>query len=540
MKRIVYLIVTVLLLSCSADHETQRILSRAGELIEKGQPDSALAFLQGYEREKADWSKKDRMHYELIKLKAENKADVVFSSDSVITQVVDYYKSHGTANEQMLAYYLLGRVYSDMGEAPMALQAYYDAIEKADTANKDCDYAQLSRVYAQMGTLFYAQSLYQEHLNHYQQAQRYAWMARDTLAALACYVQEAVAYKRLHKNDSALYIYEDVANYYSRINLPSEAAIALGGTLKILIESGLYGQARKHMLTYESSSGLFDQYGNIQKGKEIFYYLKGLLYLEEHRLDSAEYWFRKELSEGKGNVITVNEKTNIADDDVVSTCVCPVDFEIVVGPLKEGAYTLVYFRDEEEFARFDITYDSKLKGTYIVPWKEPVYKPDMVVDGICYSFYSKKDQTVWVAAVPLGMENYKGDIVIPEQVKYEGKTYSVIAVGLLAFEGCSDLISATLPESITFISISAFSGCTKLKSFNLPKRVESIGGFAFEGCKQIKEIYSYNPKVPFIDYGNPFDESVEQNATLYVPQGSKEVYSTDVFWKNFKNIEEMP
>ena len=33
----------------------------------------------------------------------------------------------------MLAYYLLGRAYSDLGEAPEALQAYYDAIESAET-----------------------------------------------------------------------------------------------------------------------------------------------------------------------------------------------------------------------------------------------------------------------------------------------------------------------------------------------------------------------------------------------------------------------
>ena len=73
------------------------------------------------------------MHYELIKMKIANKQDVVFTSDSLIKEIVDYYKDHGSANEQMLAYYLLGRVYYQMGEAPQALQAYYDALEKADT-----------------------------------------------------------------------------------------------------------------------------------------------------------------------------------------------------------------------------------------------------------------------------------------------------------------------------------------------------------------------------------------------------------------------
>lgn len=212
---------------------------------------------------------------------------------------VHFFDIHGTSNDCMLAYYLLGRAYYDHGEAPMALKCYQQAVEHSDTTRDDCDYAQLSRVYAQMGNVFYAQSLYQEHLSHYQQAQRYAWMAKDTLAALSCYEQEAVAYKRLQKPDSALYAYEDIAKYYTQMNRPTDAAITLGGTLKILIESGSYEHAKRNMSIYESASGLFDQQGNIKKGKEIYYYLKGLSYLQEHRLDSAEYWFRKELHDGK-------------------------------------------------------------------------------------------------------------------------------------------------------------------------------------------------------------------------------------------------
>ncbi len=270
MKRIVYLIMTVLLLSCSADHETQRILSQAGELIEKGQPDSALAFLQDYEQEKADWSKKDRMHYELIKLKAENKADVVFTSDSIIRQLVDYYKSHGTANEQMLAYYLLGRVYSDMGEAPMALQAYYDAIEKADTTDKDCNYAQLSRVYAQMAEIYYDQGLYRQGLCQDQNAVKYAWLGFDTLAALMNYEQEYYAYAGLDLTDSLIFVIKDVANKYKQYGYSTEAAIALGTIINCLVEKEAYQEAKNYMDKYESKSGRFDSIGNIETDREIY------------------------------------------------------------------------------------------------------------------------------------------------------------------------------------------------------------------------------------------------------------------------------
>jgi hypothetical protein len=53
------------------------------------------------------------------------------------------------------------------------------------------------------------------------------------------------------------------------------------------------------MQIYESESGYFDSLGNIQKGREIYYRIKGLYFLHTNVLDSAEYFFRKELRDGK-------------------------------------------------------------------------------------------------------------------------------------------------------------------------------------------------------------------------------------------------
>ena len=51
--------------------------------------------------------------------------------------VDDNFDRHGTRNERMLAHYLLGCVLSDLGDSPEALQAFYDAIEMADTTRTD-------------------------------------------------------------------------------------------------------------------------------------------------------------------------------------------------------------------------------------------------------------------------------------------------------------------------------------------------------------------------------------------------------------------
>ena len=44
--------------------------------------------------------------------------------DTLMQRVVAYYLKHGTANELMEAYYLLGSVYRDLHEAPRAMDAF--------------------------------------------------------------------------------------------------------------------------------------------------------------------------------------------------------------------------------------------------------------------------------------------------------------------------------------------------------------------------------------------------------------------------------
>jgi hypothetical protein len=49
---------------------------------------------------------------------------------------------------------------------------------------------------------------------------------------------------------------------------------------------------------YETRTSFIDEDGNIEQGREIYYYIKGLYYIHTFRLDSAEFFFRKELRFG--------------------------------------------------------------------------------------------------------------------------------------------------------------------------------------------------------------------------------------------------
>ena len=110
------------------------------------------------------------MRYDLLQMKAQNKAGVLFSSDSLAKTLTDYFDRNGSRNDRLLTRYLLGRAYQNMGDAPMALQTYFDAIEQADTTATDCDYNTLMGVYGQMAMIFHRQNLPHDEIraiNHY-------------------------------------------------------------------------------------------------------------------------------------------------------------------------------------------------------------------------------------------------------------------------------------------------------------------------------------------------------------------------------------
>ena len=85
------------------------------------------------------------------------------------------------------------------------------------------------------------------------------------------------------------------------------------------------------------------------------------------------------------------------------------------------------------------------------------------------------------------ISDYSGSVVIPSSVTYMSKTYSVTTIGDHAFDGCTKLTSAIIPNSVTNIGNYAFSS-TGLKSVTIPNSVTSIGDGALLGCSDLTSI----------------------------------------------------
>ncbi|MBS6576520.1 leucine-rich repeat protein [Parabacteroides goldsteinii] len=128
-----------------------------------------------------------------------------------------------------------------------------------------------------------------------------------------------------------------------------------------------------------------------------------------------------------------------------------------------------------------------------------------------------------------------------------GETYiipqGVTQIENFAFYTCTNLKSVTLPEGLESIGEGAFDGCTGLKSLTLPASVKRIGLGMVDNCeKTLEEIHSLNstpinlgdyPEYTFFYYSDKSDI-----CKLYVPRGSKGVYSKAPGWKDFKQILE--
>lgn len=67
----------------------------------------------------------------------------------------------------------------------------------------------------------------------------------------------------------------------------------------------------------------------------------------------------------------------------------------------------------------------------------------------------------------ISSKKYSGNVVIPESVEYEGKTYIVTEIGDNAFNSCSDLTSITIPANVTSIGFDAFFFCKGLISVHI-------------------------------------------------------------------------
>ena len=287
-EKVIYLLLILLILaSCAGNRKYDDLMKRADSIMNVNDDSAkvAIRMLDGIKPQLPEFSQSQKMRYELLRHKAMNKACITFTSDSVMKKVVDYYDNHGSANERMLANYVLGCVYRDMYEAPMALEYYNKATEQADTTAADCDYGTLYRVYSQMGFLFSKQYLPYQLLDAFGKAVKYAYLAKDTLNAIINYQNRENAYSYLGNKDSVIAINLHAATMFKQIGNNYAAAIAFGCNYNYYVEKEDTLNALKTFKAYFSTG--YEGNSEYEDSKAYVLCQKGTYYMFTAQLDSA-------------------------------------------------------------------------------------------------------------------------------------------------------------------------------------------------------------------------------------------------------------
>lgn len=282
-----------MMISCSGKREYCQLMERADSIMDINDDSAivAIKMLNSLKSHMLDFSTSQKMRYELLYHKAMNKAYIEFKSDSIMRKVTNYYEVHGNANDRMLAYYILGCVYRDMHEAPLALEYYNKATEQADTTSTDCDYSTLCRIFCQMSILFAKQHLPYQELSSLGKAVKYAYQAKDTFNAISYYQNQQSAYVTLNKIDSAIYINAKASEAFHKHGYNRDADIAYGCNYTYFLKKKKFTKAKQAFEAFIKTNYMGN--ANYKDSYAFLLYEKGLLYLNIGKEDSAHILFQQ-------------------------------------------------------------------------------------------------------------------------------------------------------------------------------------------------------------------------------------------------------
>lgn len=168
-------------------------------------PDSVADALEAQRKRYARADEATRMRFELLRTAALFKAHRTPNDDRPMRAVAAYYERKGTALQQAWAYYHLGGIYADRGDAPEAINCYHKVL---DLEKELYDQSKLMFfTYTRLTAIYSNQYKPQYVITTARKALAYAQQIRNVHYIGDCYETLANGYRLNNQQDSAFHYF---------------------------------------------------------------------------------------------------------------------------------------------------------------------------------------------------------------------------------------------------------------------------------------------------------------------------------------------
>lgn len=259
------------LMACN-ESSTDRFVACMDSLYQVN-PNATIDSIDRFMESGISLSRRNNMVLNLYRFRAMNSVGVTFTSDSVARLIVDYFNGHGTLNERMSAYYVLGSVYRDMDNYPEALVMYQKALTLANGTDEKVDYKLLYKIYGQNGDVLFRQMAFNDAVGSYRSAAHVARDNSDVLYELIAQEQICKILKLQNKQKQSYILRKRISEKYWRLGYKDLSIRCLLPNIRDMLSLGKIGEAYKILMLYRYVTGDVDSLGVARKGCERYYTL---------------------------------------------------------------------------------------------------------------------------------------------------------------------------------------------------------------------------------------------------------------------------
>ena len=283
----IFALMILSLVSCNEDNSLAKM--EQIKVIGDSNPHKALAMLDSIEAEVRGESEYVRNKADLLRIRLNDKAYKMPTSDIMIRRLLAYFEENGSIADKQEVYYYAGSIYRDLQDTPRALEHFFKAIDYANENPKECDSVMLGNTYSNINYLQFKVQNFNE--------------------ALKAALKELEITKKAKSNPTIPFSH--LGAVYQELNKNKEAEAALDSTFKHIIQASITDSVNQELLVI-----VFENYldlGNLSKAKECMKLIKGdplkgepsfscIAYGEYYRAlgmnDSAAIYFKRLLDDG--------------------------------------------------------------------------------------------------------------------------------------------------------------------------------------------------------------------------------------------------